>query len=76
LLRGAHGAKTLRLKGLVRLDDDPDRPVLVQGVQHVLSPPVRLDRWPDEERDTRLVFILRDLDPAYVEALWGAVAEA
>jgi G3E family GTPase len=76
LLRGAHGAKTLRLKGLVRLDDDPGRPVLVQGVQHVLSPPVRLDRWPDEDRDTRLVFILRDLDPAYVEALWGAVAEA
>ena len=73
LLRGTYGAKVLRFKGLVKLADDPARPVLVQGAQHVLPPPARLDAWPDGDATTRLVFILRDLDPAYVQALWDAL---
>lgn len=76
LLRGAHGPKLLRFKGLVKLGDDESRPVLVQGAQHVIHPPLRLDAWPDGQAETRLVFILRDLDPAYVAALWSAVAQA
>jgi G3E family GTPase len=76
LLRGAHGPKLLRVKGLVKLADDESRPVLVQGAQHVLHAPLRLEAWPDGEAETRLVFILRDLDPAYVAALWKAVAQA
>ena len=76
LLRGAHGPKLLRVKGLVKLADDESRPVLVQGAQHVLHAPMRLEAWPDGEAETRLVFILRDLDPAYVAALWKAVAQA
>jgi G3E family GTPase len=75
LLRGAHGAKTLRVKGLVKLADDPDRPVVAQGAQHVVHPLVRLERWPDDDETTRLVFVLRDLDPAYVQALWEAFAK-
>jgi len=39
----------------------------------VLHPPIRLDAWPDGDATTRLVFILRDLDPAYVQALWDAL---
>jgi G3E family GTPase len=74
LLRQAHGPNLLRVKGLVGLDDDPDRPVLVQGVQHVFHPPVRLDAWPDGDRRTRLVFILRDKEPAFIEGLWNAFA--
>lgn len=75
LLRGAHGAKTLRVKGLVKLVDDPGRPVVAQGAQHVVHPLTRLDRWPDGDETTRLVFVLRDLDPAYVQALWDAFAK-
>ncbi len=72
LLRQAHGPNLLRVKGIVGLDVDPDRPVVIHGVQHVFHPPVRLDRWPDGDRRTRVVFILRDLDPSFVEGLWGA----
>lgn len=72
LLRSAHGPRLLRLKGLVALTDDPERPTVVHGVQHVMHPPHRLDRWPDDDHASRMVFILQDLDPSYVEALWRA----
>jgi G3E family GTPase len=72
LLRQGYGPYLLRVKGIVRMSDDPDRPVVVHGVQHVFHPPLRLDAWPDEDHSTRMVFILRDLDPAFVEKLWGA----
>ena len=72
LLRGSHGPKLLRLKGLVALADDPDRPVVVHGVQHVVHAPVTLPGWPDEDRTSRLVLIVHDLDPAFVVRLWDA----
>ena len=72
LLRSAHGPNLLRVKGIVALVDDPGRPVVVHGVQHIFHPPVRLDAWPDDDHTTRMVFILRDMDPAFVEGLWAA----
>ena len=72
LLRSAHGPKLLRLKGLVALADAPDRPVVVHGVQHVVHTPVTLDAWPDDDRRSRLVLIVRDLEPAFVRTLWDA----
>ena len=72
LLGSAHGARLLRFKGLIALDDDPTRPLVVHGVQHVMHPPARLAAWPDDDHTTRMVFILKDLDPAFVEALWSA----
>jgi G3E family GTPase len=72
LLRSAHGPKLLRLKGLVGLADDPDRPVVIHGVQHVIHVPAILPAWPDADRRTRLVFIVKDLDKGFVERLWRA----
>ena len=72
LLRSSHGPKLLRLKGLVGLADAPDRPVVVHGVQHVVHAPVTLPAWPDGDRTSRLVLIVRDLDPAFVARLWDA----
>ncbi|MGI6247113.1 MAG: CobW family GTP-binding protein [Pseudochelatococcus sp.] len=72
LLRAAHGPQLLRVKGIVRLADDPARPVVVQGVQHLFHAPVTLPAWPDADHTTRLVFILRDLDESFVRRLWGA----
>jgi G3E family GTPase len=72
LLRQAHGPHLLRVKGIVGLDDEPDRPVVIHGVQHVFHPPVSLDAWPRGERRTRIVFILKDMEPRFVEGLWRA----
>jgi G3E family GTPase len=70
LLRDAHGPHLLRLKGIISLADDPLRPVVIHGVQHIFHPPVRLDSWPDQDHATRMVFILKDMEPSFVEALW------
>ncbi|MEJ0092529.1 MAG: GTP-binding protein [Methylocella sp.] len=74
LLRNAHGPSLLRVKGIVALSDDPLRPVVIHGVQHVFHPPTRLPAWPDDDHGTRIVFILRDMEPAFVEGLWRAFA--
>jgi G3E family GTPase len=72
LLRASGGATLLRVKGLVGLADDPERPLVIQGVQHLFHPPRRLPAWPDADRRSRLVMIGRDLDRAAVERLWTA----
>ena len=72
LLRSQAGAKLLRVKGLVALAEDPDHPVVIHGVQHVVHVPAILPAWPSEDRRSRIVFIVNDLDRAYVEGLWNA----
>ncbi|MCM5554450.1 GTP-binding protein [Pleomorphomonas sp. NRK KF1] len=74
LLRAAHGPKLLRLKGVVRLAEDPDHPLVVHAVQELFHPPVRLPSWPDADRRTRLVFITRDLAEEEVKRLFDAFA--
>ena len=72
LLRATHGAKLLRIKGIVKLAEMPDTPVVVHGVQHVFHPTARLERWPDDDHRTRLVFITRDLPERTVRELFEA----
>ncbi|MDF2620067.1 MAG: cobalamin synthesis protein [Xanthobacteraceae bacterium] len=72
LVRGTHGAKLLRLKGIVKLAEDPEHPLVLHGVQHVLHPPSQLPAWPDEDRRTRLVMIVRDVEPAVIRRLFDA----
>ncbi len=75
LLRANFGADMLRMKGIVKLEDEPDRPVVVHAVQHVFHPPVRLDSWPDDDQRTRIVFITRDIPRSHIEGLVKAFAE-
>ncbi|HZH51236.1 MAG TPA: GTP-binding protein [Microvirga sp.] len=72
LLRSSQGAKLLRVKGLVALAEDPEHPVVIHGVQHVIHVPAVLPRWPSEDRRSRLVFIVDDLDRSVVDRLWNA----
>ena len=60
-----HGEDILRVKGILRVEGAAT-PVVVQGVQHLVHPPMHLDGWPDEDRRSRLVFIVRGLDPAAI----------
>jgi len=76
MLQQAQGPKLLRVKGIVGLADDPSRPIVVHGVQHVFHPPVRLERWPDGDHSTRLVFIVKDLSRAFVERFFSAATGA
>lgn len=57
------GPDVLRIKGIVNIEGE-DKPIVIHGVQHVLHSPVTLDAWPSEDRRTRMVFIVRDMDEA------------
>jgi G3E family GTPase len=76
LLRSAHGPKLLRMKGVVCLTEAPDRPLVLHVVQHVLHPPITLERWPDADHRTRLVFITRGLDESFVRRLFDGFFDA
>ncbi len=72
LLRASYGAKLLRMKGIVNVAEMPGTPIVVHGVQHVFHPTAQLERWPDDDRRTRLVFITRDLPERTVRELFEA----
>jgi G3E family GTPase len=73
LLRSAHGDKLLRMKAIVALSDNPERPLVLHGVQSIFHPPQRLARWPEgSDRRTRMVLITQDLPEAFVSDLFAA----
>ena len=72
LLRAMHGPNLLRVKGIVKMSDNPASPVVIHAVQHIFHPPVRLGQWPDDDHRTRIVFIVQNIEPATIEATWAA----
>ncbi|HXY90356.1 MAG TPA: GTP-binding protein [Xanthobacteraceae bacterium] len=60
------GPKILRCKGILSFKDDPQRFVL-QGVHMVLDGGHQRDWKPGEKRDSRLIFIGRELDAAAID---------
>ncbi len=68
MLTSFRAENLLRFKAIVNLQGEA-QPVVLHAVQHVLYPEVKLDAWPDEDHRSRFVFIVRDLDPAFVEKL-------
>lgn len=71
LLAGFRGAALLRVKGIVNVEG---RPYAVQAVQTVLSEPVPLARWPDDERRSRLVFITRGISEEQVRRTFATLS--
>ncbi|HSK16706.1 MAG TPA: GTP-binding protein [Gaiellaceae bacterium] len=72
MLLGSRGEDVLRVKGL--LDVGAEGPVVLNGVQHVVHPPIHLDAWPDEDRRSRIVFIARGIGKREVEESLEAFA--
>jgi len=60
-----HGSRLLRIKGLLNVPGSPG-PILLNAVQNFIHPPQHLDQWPDEDRSSRLVFIVEGLEPERV----------
>lgn len=76
MLRLIAGPNLLRLKGLIALSDDPDRPLVVHGVQHTVHPVERLSAWPSEDHRTRIVLIGRNLNVEAMRKLLTAAKPA
>jgi G3E family GTPase len=74
MLLQSRGEDVLRVKGL--LDVGAAGPVVLNGVQHVVYPPVHLDAWPDGDRRSRIVFIGRGIERAELEESLAAFDRA
>ena len=61
------GQHLLRTKGVLHVAGSPEKPAVVHGVQHIFFPVTWLDRWPNDERNSKLVFITQNLDPKVVK---------
>jgi G3E family GTPase len=72
LIRSMHGPKLLRLKGVVKIAETPQTPMVVHAVQHLMHPLAQLAAWPDGDTSTRMVFIVRDIDPRTIRELFDA----
>jgi G3E family GTPase len=66
------GADLLRVKGILNVAGCQG-PVVVQYVQHLAHPPVELQLWPDQKRNSRIVFITRKIAESQVRDLFASV---
>jgi G3E family GTPase len=66
------GPDLLRVKGFLDVEGCKG-PVLVQFVQHLAHPPVELEAWPDANRQSRVVFITRNISEHQVRTLVQAI---
>jgi len=65
MLAMVRGEQLLRIKGIVDVEGE-DKPRVIHGVQHMFFPATTLARWPDERRETKLVFIVRDMSVEFI----------
>jgi G3E family GTPase len=61
------GPNLLRVKGLINVAEEPDRPAVIQGAQQLLHTLSWLDRWPDADHRSKIVFITQGFERAEVE---------
>jgi G3E family GTPase len=66
MLLNRHGGAVLRVKGILNVEGSPT-PVAVHGVQHLVHPPIHMVAWPDDDRRSRLVFVVDGLERAAIE---------
>jgi len=60
MLLQSRGEDVLRVKGILNVVGVPT-PVVIHGVQHIVHPPVHMKKWPDDDKRSRIVFIVRDI---------------
>jgi G3E family GTPase len=66
MLAGFRGHDVLRVKGILNVQGSP---LVVHVVQTIIDEPVRLERWPSDDRRSRLVFITRKITKRDVEGM-------
>ena len=71
-LMALRGPDLLRMKGFLSVEGCQG-PVVVQFVQHLAHPPVELNAWPDDNRQSRVVFITKNISEQQVRDLFAAL---
>ncbi|MEP1420684.1 MAG: GTP-binding protein [Erythrobacter sp.] len=74
LLTSLNGVNMLRVKGLIHMKE-MESPLVIHGVQHVWHPPAILQDWPSDDRRSRIVFIMRDMEESDLRTALGFVTD-
>jgi G3E family GTPase len=74
LLTSQMGQDLLRIKGILNIRGE-STPAIIHGVQHIFHPVEWLDKWPDNDKSTRLVFITRNINKSAVEEFFNIIGE-
>ena len=61
------GPDLLRVKGIIHVAEHPEKPAVIQGAQQIFHSIDWMDKWPSEDKRTRIVFITRNIDKEYIE---------
>ena len=61
------GPDLLRVKGIINVLERPDQPAVIQGAQQIFHSIDWMEKWPSEDKRTRIVFITRNLNQDYIE---------
>ena len=69
MLMAERGSDLLRIKGIINIVEAPETPMVIHAVQHVVHAPAYLEAWPSEDRDSRLVFIVKDMSKEAIDNL-------
>ena len=75
MLLSFRGEDMLRVKGVLNLEGQA-QPIVLQSVQTQLYPLAKLDAWPGDDHRTQLVFIVRDIEPGFVEDVLSQFIDA
>jgi G3E family GTPase len=70
-LAALRGPDLLRVKAIVNVLGKT-RPVVYHRVRHIAHAPTELDRWPDDDRSTRIVFVTKGIQGRHIEAFLDA----
>ena len=65
--------KLLRIKGIAAFRERGGAPAVIQAVQNQCHPLQWLNGWPDEDHESRIVFVGRELDVAGLESQFQAL---
>ena len=66
LVSSQMGQNMLRIKGIINVEGEI-RPAFIHGVQHIFHPLEWLEKWPDEDFSSRLVFITNKIEKSVVQ---------
>ena len=74
LLMSQMGEDILRIKGILNIKGK-SCPAVIHGVQHIFHPLEWLEKWPSNDRKSRLVFITKNINKNTIDELFKIIGE-
>ena len=74
LLMSQMGENILRIKGILNIKGQ-SCPAVIHGVQHIFHPLEWLEKWPSEDKQSRLVFITKNIKRDIIDDLFKIIGE-